>query len=55
MRFQYWLMCGSLWLMIAATFVTTAVAIPLLLLAAAIETWITPDILRWVYHHSYTF
>lgn len=41
--------------LLAATFVTTAVAIPLLLLAAAIETWVTPDILRWVYHHSYTF
>jgi stage II sporulation SpoM-like protein len=41
--------------LLAATFVTTAVAIPLLVLAAAIETWITPDILRWVYHHSYTF
>jgi hypothetical protein len=37
--------------LLAATFVTTAVAIPLLVLAAAIETWITPDILRWVYHH----
>jgi hypothetical protein len=41
--------------LLAATFVTTAVAIPLLVLAAAIETWVTPDILRWVYHHSYTF
>ena len=28
---------------------TTAVAIPLLVLAAAIETWVTPDILRWIY------
>jgi hypothetical protein len=37
--------------LLAATFATTAVAIPLLILAAAIETWITPDILRWVYHH----
>jgi hypothetical protein len=41
--------------LLAATFVTTAVAIPLLVLAATIETWVTPDILRWVYHHSYTF
>jgi hypothetical protein len=41
--------------LLAATFATTAVAIPLLVLAAAIETWITPDILRWLYHHSYTF
>jgi hypothetical protein len=37
--------------LLAATFATTAVAIPLLVLAAAIETWVTPDILRWVYHH----
>jgi hypothetical protein len=37
--------------LLAATFVTTAVAVPLLVAAAAIETWITPDILRWVYHH----
>jgi hypothetical protein len=37
--------------LLAATFVTTAVAVPLLVVAAAIETWITPDILRWVYHH----
>jgi hypothetical protein len=37
--------------LLAATFATTAVAVPLLVLAAAIETWITPDILRWVYHH----
>jgi hypothetical protein len=41
--------------LLAATFATTAVAVPLLVLAAAIETWITPDILRWLYHHSYTF
>jgi hypothetical protein len=37
--------------LLAATFATTAVAVPLLVLAAAIETWITPDVLRWVYHH----
>jgi hypothetical protein len=37
--------------LLAATFATTAVAVPLLIVAAAIETWITPDILRWVYHH----
>src|SRR6185503_7205509 len=37
--------------LLAATFATTAVAVPLLVLAAAIETWITPDILRWAYHH----
>jgi hypothetical protein len=37
--------------LLAATLATTAVAIPLLVSAAAIETWVTPDILRWVYHH----
>jgi hypothetical protein len=37
--------------LLAATFVTIAVAIPLLVLAAAIETWFTPDVLRWIYHH----
>ena len=31
--------------LLAATFTTTAVAIPLLVMAAAIETWITPDLL----------
>ena len=31
--------------LLAATFATTAIAIPLLLLAASIETWVTPRIL----------
>jgi hypothetical protein len=31
--------------LLAATFVTVAVAVPVLLLAAAIETWVTPDLL----------
>jgi hypothetical protein len=31
--------------LLAATFATTAIAIPLLLLAAGIETWVTPSIL----------
>jgi hypothetical protein len=31
--------------LLAATFVTTAIAIPLLVLAGAIETWITPGLL----------
>ena len=31
--------------LLAATFVTTAVAVPLLLLAATVETWITPRLL----------
>jgi hypothetical protein len=31
--------------LLAATFATTAIAIPLLLLAATIETWITPNVL----------
>jgi hypothetical protein len=31
--------------LLAATFVTTAVAIPLIVMAAAIETWVTPGLL----------
>ncbi len=31
--------------LLAATFATTAIAIPLLLIAASIETWVTPSIL----------
>ena len=31
--------------LLAATFVTVAVAVPVLLLAAAIETWVTPELL----------
>jgi hypothetical protein len=31
--------------LLAATFVTVAIAIPLLLLAAAVETWVTPRVL----------
>lgn len=34
--------------LLAATFATTAVAVPALLLAGAIETWVTPVILRAV-------
>jgi len=34
--------------LLAATFATTAIAIPLLLLAAAIETWVTPRLLSAV-------
>jgi uncharacterized membrane protein SpoIIM required for sporulation len=31
--------------LLAATFVTTAIAVPLLLLAGAVETWVTPRLL----------
>jgi hypothetical protein len=31
--------------LLAATFVTTAIAIPILVLAAAVETWVTPHLL----------
>jgi hypothetical protein len=31
--------------LLAATFVTVAVAVPVLVLAAAVETWVTPDLL----------
>ncbi len=34
--------------LLAATFATTAVAVPMLLAAAAIEVWVTPDVLRAV-------
>jgi hypothetical protein len=30
---------------LAATFVTVAVAVPVLVAAAAVETWVTPDLL----------
>lgn len=32
--------------LLAATFVTVAIAIPILLVAGAIEVWVTPDVLR---------
>jgi Stage II sporulation protein M len=32
--------------LLAATFVTVAIAVPVLLLSAAIELWVTPDLLR---------
>ena len=41
--------------LLAATFATTAVAIPLLVLAAAIETWVTPSLLAAASPASYTF
>ena len=41
--------------LLAATFATTAVAIPLIVLAAAIETWVTPSILLRHSMGSYTF
>jgi Stage II sporulation protein M len=31
--------------LLAATFVTVAVAVPVLIVAAAVETWVTPDVL----------
>ena len=31
--------------LLAATFVTVAIAIPVLLAAAAVETWVTPQLL----------
>ncbi len=34
--------------LLAATLVTTAIAIPLLVLAAALETWVTPGLLTAV-------
>ena len=34
--------------LLAATIVTTAIAIPLLLIAATIETWVTPSLLSAV-------
>jgi hypothetical protein len=39
--------------LLAATFVTTAIAVPILVLAAAVETWGTPHLLLWL--HGYTF
>jgi hypothetical protein len=39
--------------LLAATFVTTAIALPILVLAGAVETWATPRLLLWV--HGYTF
>jgi hypothetical protein len=35
--------------LLAATLVTTAIAVPLLVMAAAIETWFTPDVLRAIH------
>ena len=32
--------------LLAATFVTVAIAVPVLLASAAVEIWITPEILR---------
>jgi uncharacterized membrane protein SpoIIM required for sporulation len=31
--------------LLAATFVTVAIAVPVLVLAAAVETWVTPGLL----------
>ena len=31
--------------LLAATFVTTAIAIPIVILAAAVETWVSPHLL----------
>jgi hypothetical protein len=39
--------------LLAATFVTTGIAVPILVLAAAVETWVSPQILFWL--HGYTF
>jgi Stage II sporulation protein M len=39
--------------LLAATFVTTGIAVPILVLAAGVETWVTPGILLWL--HGYTF
>ena len=32
--------------LLAATFVTVAIAIPIIVAAAAVETWVTPGVLR---------
>jgi len=34
--------------LLAATFVTVAIAIPIVICAAAVETWVTPGLLRWL-------
>ena len=34
--------------LLAATFVTVAIAIPIVIAAAAVETWVTPGLLRWL-------
>ena len=34
--------------LLAATFVTVAIAIPIVVAAAAVETWVTPGLLRWL-------
>ena len=34
--------------LLAATFVTVAIAVPVILAAAAVETWVTPGLLRWL-------
>jgi hypothetical protein len=34
--------------LLAATFVTVAVAIPIVLAAAAVEVWVSPSVLRWL-------
>jgi stage II sporulation SpoM-like protein len=39
--------------LLAATFATTGIAVPILVLAAAVETWVSPHILFWL--HGYTF
>ena len=41
--------------LLAATFATTAVAVPLLIVAAAIETWVTPGLLLAGSIRRYTF
>jgi len=34
--------------LLAATFVTVAIAVPIVICAAAVETWVTPGLLRWL-------
>jgi hypothetical protein len=39
--------------LLAATFATTAVAIPVLLASGAIEVWVTPDVIRAAAHYTF--
>ncbi|HEY7074727.1 MAG TPA: stage II sporulation protein M, partial [Solirubrobacteraceae bacterium] len=41
--------------LLAATFVTTAIAVPILVAAAAVETWVTPHLLLALHISRYTF
>jgi stage II sporulation SpoM-like protein len=41
--------------LLAATFVTTAIAVPMLVAAAAVETWVTPHLLVALHLPRYTF